>query len=45
MALVYQETRAKAVCSLKQNVFVLLNDDPAGIKWMPAVLFRDFYLR
>lgn len=26
MALVYQKTRAEAVCSLEQNVFVLLND-------------------
>lgn len=26
MALVYQKTRAETVCSLGQNVFVLLND-------------------
>ena len=26
MALVYQETRAEAVCSLEQDVLVLLND-------------------
>lgn len=26
MALVYQKTRAENICSLEQNVFVLLND-------------------
>lgn len=57
MALVYQKTRAEAVCSLEQNVFALLNDKShmkgdfhlfdylASINSMPAVLFQDFYLQ
>ena len=40
MALVYQETRAEVVCSLEQNVFVLLNDK-SRMKGELHVRFRE----
>lgn len=40
MALVYQETRAEAVCSLEQDVLVLLNDK-SRMKGDLHVRFRE----
>ena len=40
MALVYQETRAEAVCSLEQDVLVLLNDK-SRMKGELHVRFRE----
>ena len=40
MALVYQKTRAETVCSLGQNVFVLLNDK-SRMKGDLHVRFRE----
>ena len=40
MALVYQETRAEAVCSLEQDVLVLLNDN-SRMKGDLHVRFRE----
>ena len=40
IALVYQETRAEAVCSLEQEVFVLLNDKSC-MKGSLHVRFRE----
>lgn len=40
MALVYQETRAEAVCSLEQDILVLLNDK-SRMKGDLHVRFRE----
>lgn len=40
MALVYQKMRAETVCSLEQNVFVLLNDK-SRMKGELHVRFRE----